>query len=205
MKSNSPPPDHEDLKALLASSFHAEKADDAPPLPDDLRERIRDQYGKPKTAVTRPGSQQSESWLGKLSRLFAQPAFSGAAAALVLIAVAAFLLLPDRPDRGGTRGTPDPPETTTAATVLLYAVDDEVSDAISEQLDPKATKAITDLIGEPSAEGRTVIIDGKAGLLKGYRSPDAAPVTAPLPETANETVLAIAEMLETLEQSEDSP
>ena len=35
------PPNHDELKALLAQSFHSEEAEDVPPLPQGLRDRIR--------------------------------------------------------------------------------------------------------------------------------------------------------------------
>ena len=74
---------HDELKALLAQSFHSEEADEVPPLPEGLRDRIRDQYGKEPTPSAAPTEERSESIFAKISRLFAQPQFSGAAAALV--------------------------------------------------------------------------------------------------------------------------
>ena len=202
MKTDTPPPDYEELKALLSKSFHSEEADGVPPLPDDLRDRIRDQYGKAQTPSQAPTQEHSLSIFTKISRLFAQPAFSGAIAALVLLAVAAFLLLPDRPDSGGIRGNDNPPVSVSTATILLYGVSAEQAVAIKSQLDPKSAKIVTDLTGEPSAEGRTIIIDGKAGLIKGYASPDATAQTAPLPQNATSAALAIVKMLETLRGEE---
>ena len=55
MKTDAPKPDHDELKVLLAKSFQAEQAEDVPPLPDGLRDRIRDQYGQVETAPQTDG------------------------------------------------------------------------------------------------------------------------------------------------------
>ena len=63
---NEPSDQHEELKALLSRSFRSEEGDDAPPLPEDLRDRIRDQYGRlPGTAPT-PTEEHSESIFSKI-------------------------------------------------------------------------------------------------------------------------------------------
>ena len=135
MKTDSQTPDHEELKALLAKSFHSEEADNVPPLPDALRDRIQDQYGKAKAPARTASEEHSESIFAKISRLFAQPAFGGAAAALVLIAVAAFFLIPkDDPT------IPDGPRGATAyngVTIVLYGFDADQAEAIKKQLDPR--------------------------------------------------------------------
>ena len=43
MKSE-PPDQYEELKALLSKSFSAEEGEDIPPIPDQIRDRIQDQY-----------------------------------------------------------------------------------------------------------------------------------------------------------------
>ena len=58
---------HEELKALLAQSFRSEEADDVPSLPGDLRDRIRDQYGK--DLAPAPTEERSESLFTRISRL----------------------------------------------------------------------------------------------------------------------------------------
>ena len=57
MKTDAPKPDHDELKVLLAKSFQAEQAEDVPPLPDGLRDRIRDQYGQVETAPQTDGTE----------------------------------------------------------------------------------------------------------------------------------------------------
>ena len=112
---------HEGLKALLAQSFRSEEANDVPSLPEDLRDRIRSQYGKDLAPAPTPTEERSESIFTRISRLFAQPQFSGSLAAVALIAVAAFLLMPDRTDplNGGMRGNDQEVPANPAATIIL--------------------------------------------------------------------------------------
>jgi hypothetical protein len=199
MKTDSPAPDHEGLKALLAKSFHAEEAENVPTLPEALRARIRGQYGQTKAQGQAETAALSESLFAKIARLFAQPQFSGAAAAIVLIAVAAFLLVPTKDDLTNSsdfRGIETP--ATTTATIILYGFDSENASSIKELLDPKAARILEDIAGEPSAEGATIIIDGKDREIQGYTSRDAEPIIIPLPESEAKIADAIAKMLETL-------
>ena len=103
----SEPSDHyEELKALLSESFSAEEGEDVPPIPDQIRDRIQNQYGRKGDASSAISKGRDESLIARISRLFAQPQFTGAMAAVTLIAVAAFLLIPERdgPVGGGMRG-----------------------------------------------------------------------------------------------------
>jgi len=199
MKNNSPAPDHEELKALLAKSFHSEEAENVPALPETLRDRIRGQYGQTRAQGQAETAALSESLFAKIARLFTQPQFSGAAAAIVLIAVAAFLLVPTKDDSTNSndfRGLETPSSTT--ATIILYGFDSENASSIKELLDPKAAEILQNIAGEPSAEGATIIIDGKAREIQGYTSRDAEPIIIALPESEAKIADAIAKMLETL-------
>lgn len=198
-----PSSNHEELKALLAQSFHSEEADEVPPLPDGLRDRIQDQYGKELTPAPVAAVERSESIFAKLSRLFAQPQFTGAAAAVVLIAVAAFLLIPggtDAPTNPGTvRGTADPVvPTNPAATIILYGLDSEKAAALKAVLDPKLATIKEDISSEPAAKGATIIIDGKKGQILGYAEPDAEATIVALPDNKFEVGKAVNEMLNSL-------
>jgi hypothetical protein len=198
MKSDSPAPDHEELKALLAKSFHSEEAENVPALPEALRDRIRGQYGQSSAQGQAEIAAPSESLFARIARLFAQPQFSGAAAAIVLIAVAAFLLVPTKEDSSSNdfRGIETP--ATTSATIILYGFDSEHASSIKELLDPNAARILEDIAGEPSAEGATIIIDGKDREIQGYPSRDAEPIIIALPESEAKIADAIAKMLETL-------
>ena len=189
---------HEELKALLAQSFRSEEADDVPSLPGDLRDRIRDQYGK--DLAPAPTEERSESLFTRISRLFAQPQFSGALAAVALIAVAAFLLIPDRTDllNGGMRGNDQEVPANPTATIILYGFEAATADAIKAVLDPAVASIRQDISGEPAAEGITIIIDGKAGNIEGYANPDAEATTVQLPDNKFEVGKAVSELLKQL-------
>ena len=195
---NTEPSDqHEELKALLSRSFHSEEGEDAPPLPDSLRDRLQDQYGRELSRASAPAEEHSESIFSRISRLFAQPQFSGALAAVVLIAVAAFLLIPPRDDQpgGGMRGNGTDAPANPAATIILYGFDSANADAIRNVLDPRVASIREDISGEPAAEGITIIIDGKAGTIEGYANPNAEAITVELPGNEFEVGKTVSEML----------
>ena len=196
---NTEPSDkHEELKALLSRSFHSEEGEDAPPLPESLRDRIQDQYGRELSRATAPAEEHGESIFSRISRLFAQPQFSGALAAVVLVAVAAFLLIPprdDQPGGGGMRGNGTDAPANPAATIILYGFDSANADAIRNVLDPRVASIREDISGEPAAEGITIIIDGKAGTIEGYANPNAEAVTVELPDNEFEVGKTVSEML----------
>ena len=189
---------HEELKALLAQSFRSEEGDDVPSLPEDLRDRIRNQYGK--DLAPAPTKECSESIFTRISRLFAQPQFSGALAAVALIAVAAFLLMPDRTDplNGGMRGNGQEVPANPAATIILYGFEPATADEIKAVLDPAVASIRQDISGEPAAEGVTIIIDGKEGNIEGYANPDAEATTVQLPDNEFEVGKAVSELLKQL-------
>lgn len=195
---NTEPSDqHEELKALLSRSFHSEEGEDAPPLPDSLRDRIQDQYGRELSTATAPAEEHSESIFSRISRLFAQPQFSGALAAVALIAVAAFLLIPPRDGQpnGGMRGNGTDVPANPAATIILHGFDSANTDAIRNVLDPRVASIKEDISGEPAAEGITIIIDGKAGTIEGYANPNAEAITVELPDNEFEVGKTVSEML----------
>ena len=195
MKSD-PSDQYEELKALLSKSFSAEEGEDVPPIPDQIRNRIQDQYGRKSSAGAVSSSTRDESLIARISRLFAQPQFSGAIAAFALIAVAAFLLIPDRndPTGGGMRGkqiaSPDYPTTS----VVLYGLASDRAEAIKSVLDPKVAVVSENISGEPAAEGITIIINGQEGTIEGYSSPTSEAITAPLSSDEFEVGKIISEM-----------
>ncbi len=191
MKTESPTPDHDELKALLANSFHSEEADGVPALPDDLRERIRDQYGEIRTPSQIPTEERSESFFAKLSLLFAQPAFSGAAAVILLMAVAAVLFFPRDEIRRGGDDHPTPPA---GAKIVLYGFDAERAKAIAKEFEPESVKIVSDLAGQISPEGRTIIIDGADGEIEGYNGPGTTALIKPLPEDPADIILKVQQL-----------
>ena len=187
----------EELKGLLAQSFHSEEADDVPSLPEGLRDRIRNQYGKEPASVPETTEARTDSLFSRISRLFAQPQFSGALAAVVLMAVAAFLLIPERSDslQGRVRGDDPVAPANPTATIILYGFEPGKAEAIKAVLDPTVAVIKQDISGEPAAEGATIVINGEGGQILGYPGPDAGATVMPLPENESEVGKAVAELL----------
>jgi hypothetical protein len=200
----SEPSDHyKELKALLSKSFSAEEGEDVPPLPDQIRDRIQDQYGRKSSAAGASASTRDESLIARISRLFAQPQFSGAMAAVALIAVAAFLLLPDRnePTGGGMRGKQIAAPEYASISVVLYGLTPDRAEAIKGVLDPKVAVVSENISGEPTAEGITIIINGQAGTIDGYSSPGSEAIRSKLSSDEFEVGKIISEMTQKLRDS----
>ena len=199
MKSE-PSDQYEELKVVLSKSFSAEEGEDIPPIPDQIRDRIQDQYGRKSAAHGASSANHDESFIARISRLFAQPQFSGAMAAVALIAVAAFFLIPERegPAGGGMRGkqivAPDHPITS----VVLYGLTPEKAEAIKGVLDPNVAAIKETISGEPAAEGITIIINGEEGTIEGYSGPSSEAITADLSSDEFEVGKVISEMVQKL-------
>ena len=191
---------YEELKALLSKSFSAEEGEDIPPMPDQIRDRIQDQYGRESAAPGTSSTSHEESFIARISRLFAQPQFSGAMAAVALIAVAAFFLIPERdgPADGGMRGkqivAPDHPMTS----VVLYGLAPGKAEAIKGVLDPNVAVVRETISGEPAAEGITIIINGEEGTIEGYSGRGSEAITAELSSDEFEVGKVISEMVQKL-------
>ena len=199
MKSE-PPDQYEELKALLSKSFSAEEGEDIPPIPDQIRDRIQDQYGRKSAALGASSPNHDESVIARISRLFAQPQFSGAMAAVALIAVAAFFLIPERDDaaggsmRGKQIAAPEYPITS----VVLYGLAPDKAEAIKGVLDPNVAIISETISGEPAAEGITIIINGEEGTIEGYSGPSSEAITAELSSDEFEVGKVISEMVRKL-------
>ncbi len=197
----SEPSDHyEELKALLSESFSAEEGEDVPPIPDQIRDRIQNQYGRKGDASSAISKGRDESLIARISRLFAQPQFAGAIAAVALIAVAAFFLIPERdgPAGGGMRGkqivAPDHPVTS----VVLYGLSPERAETIKGILDPKIAIVSETISGEPADEGITIVVNGEKGIIEGYSNPGSEAITTDLSTDEFEVGKVISEMIRTL-------
>ncbi len=199
MKSE-PSDQYEELKALLSKSFSAEEGEDVPPIPDQIRDRIQNQYGRKGDASSAISKGRDESLIARISRLFAQPQFTGAMAAVTLIAVAAFLLIPERdgPVGGGMRGkqivAPDNPVTS----VVLYGLSPGRVEAIKGVLDPKIAVVSETISEEPADDGITIVVNGEKEIIEGYSDPGSEAITADLPTDEFEVGKVISEMIQTL-------
>lgn len=192
MKNDSQSPNHEELKALLASSFHAEEADDVPPLPDGLKDRIRDQYGMVSTPEP-VGHAASESFFSKLLNFFAQPAYSGAAAAILLLAVAVVMVvLPDNTS-DEMRDTVDETKVEVKPTASLFSYGFDNQESLG--LDKGLVVEEMDSLDRDLPDGPSIIIDGVNNELKGYSGPNAEPIIVPLPAESKARNTAIAGLI----------
>lgn len=177
MKKDSPTSDpHEELKALLASSFHSEEADDTPPLPQGLRDRIRDQYSK--KATTSVASPETQSFFEKLFSLFKTPAYAGAAAALVLLAVVAVVLNLDN-NREVMRGGSGEK---TAVTIYLVGLDDTARETLNNsKLFAEDALKVATLTEALNAANPKIIVNGESDTIQGFTAGGTAAQEKPFP------------------------
>lgn len=165
-------PDLDDLKQVLAKSFDGSEGDDVPPMPEGLRDRIADQYGR--AAAPAAVRSTGESLFARISELFRKPAFAVAAAAVVMLVIATSVL--NRPDRatvfrGGGPGS--------EVTLVLHRVDAPTTasikaagfdgEALTETRNPDELGAVL------AAPGAHIVIDGGAAKILGYLPGEAKP------------------------------
>ncbi|MDP0491236.1 MAG: hypothetical protein Q7Q71_09335 [Verrucomicrobiota bacterium JB023] len=192
---NDIPEDLKAMKSMLEQSLQPPAGEDVPPLPEDLRERLLGQYGP---MQSRAAATAKPSFWSALGQLFAQPAFSGALAAVVLLAVIGALSL--RPDGAVGEGVDTvrdvaPPAAQAQSIVILYQVEPEQREEFLESgyFDKESVKTtassaeLEELVARP---GKSVVIDGAAGEIRGE---DGS--VRPLPEKAEEVAEVVLEML----------
>lgn len=179
------------LKQLLAKSFDGSEADDIPPLPEGLRDRIADQYGR-----SAPPSQRArtstDTLFSRISRLFQTPALAGVAAVLILLLVATVVI--NRPDSTkGLRGDGELP----SVTLVLYKLDEQSRSVVTESdLEGSALTTVaseTELAKALEAEGARIVLDGTAGKILGYHPGQTDPaIEEPLPDDPGTLALRLA-------------
>ena len=183
--------DIDQLKQVLAKSFDGGEADDVPPLPDGLRDRITGQYGRSATP-SQNARTSTDTLFSRISQLFRTPAFAGAAAVLILLLVATVII--NRPDSTrGLRGGDGHP----SLTVVLYQLDEATRSAVIESdLDGNA---LTTAGSEPElaealqATGARIVLDGAAHKILGYLPGQTEPhIEEPLPGDPTELANRIA-------------
>ena len=182
----------EDLKKVLAKSFDGAEGEDVPPLPESLRDRIADQYGR--SAEPAP-KEQSEGFFAWLTSLFAQPAFAGAAAALVLLVTASVLLWnPD--DSGQFRNGSG--SNTSAVTLVLYQIDDATAASLREAdlFDEKATRVATTASELEAIAPPRIVLDGSTETIRAFAEGSDAPLEADLPADPQQLADKVAELLQ---------
>lgn len=194
MMMNSPqdntPDELKGIVEVLEKSLSPQEAQPVPPLPDDLRERLRGQYTE---AVT--GPVESGGLLSRIWAVVAQPAFSGAFAAFVLVAVLGSLFLKNRSIAPEQMRGASPAEVAPQTILVLFELAEDQQAALRESgyFEPALLQVAVDeaALGEIVArDGESLVIDGRAGEL---RREDGA--SAGLPAESGELADAVLELL----------
>ena len=191
-------PDLDQLKHLLAKSYDGSEANDVPPMPDGLRERIAGQYGRSATTPSPQVEIQKVSFFSAVAQLFATPSLRAAAALVVLLLVATAVLknLPDS-TTGTIRGGGDP---SSSITCILYGLDTAEQTAVANSgLGEDALKTATtsaDLDGALQGEGVRIVINGDTDQILGYLpGKDTPTIEEPLPADPADLTTKIAQII----------
>ena len=153
------------VKQVLAKSFDGSEGDDIPPMPDGLRDRIEDQYGR--AASDEVVRDSGESFFSLLSQLFRKPAFAVGMAAVIMLVVGTALL--NRPTGDpGFRG----PGSSTEVRLVLHQVDAATVQGIESAGIDRGAMVVTASADELGAAldraGVRIVIDGRVNKLFGY-------------------------------------
>ena len=164
--------DIDQLKQVLAKSFDGSEGDDVPPMPEGLRDRIADQYGR--TASHEVVESTGERFFSLISQLFRKPAFAVGMAAVVMLIVATAVF--NRPDSTtGFRGGDDP----SSVTLVLHLIDAPTTEVIKTSgFDSEALKETKnpDELGEVlDSAGVRIVLDGRVNKILGYMPGETEP------------------------------
>lgn len=165
------PADLKGITEVLEKSLRPGQEEDIPPLPDDLRDRLKGQYGE-QVAPARVAESPRESVWERLTSLFAQPAFVGSLAALVLVAVLTSLLMRSGESESGEvmRGGPDASATAQTIIILFDLEESQVASVKESGFFEEKHLYTTDSEEELSQwielDGDSIIIDGAAGEIR---------------------------------------
>ena len=195
-------PDLEQLKQLLAKSYDGSEADDVPPLPEGLRDRIADQYGQSSTSPSSQVEAKKVGFFSAVSQLFATPSLQAVAALVILLLVATVVIKNNGPSSTGgpMRGSDG---TLSSVTCILMDLDEAEKAAVAKS--GLAEDALTTADSPESlskalkVDGARIIINGGAeeilGFYPGRNIPD---IIEPLPSDPAELTSKIAEISEKL-------
>lgn len=197
MKPEKTSPDLEQLKQLLAKSYDGSEGEDIPPLPDSLRDRLADQYGR-SAATPSPVAERGKVGLfASLAQLFATPAMRAVAAVVILLLVVT-VVISTGPEstQGVVRGGG---ENLSGITCILHQLDaDEQKAVAASGLDERAlrtTDSPAALDAALQGEGVRIVLDGENDLILGYLPGDTAPsIEEPLPGDPGTLTAKVAEM-----------
>lgn len=202
MKPEKKSPDLEQLKQLLAKSYDGSEAEDVPPMPDALRDRITDQYGHSATKPSPQAESQKVSFFSALTQLFATPSLRAVSALVIMLLVATVVIKTSTtstkgPGRGGD-------ENPSSITCILYGLDADEQTAVSASgLDEEALQTITSATALDSAlkgDGLRIVINGETDLILGYLpGADKPTIEEPLPSDPAALSAKLAEILNELQ------
>lgn len=154
------------ITEVLQKSLRPEKDENIPPMPEDLRDRLKGQYGDTSAIIA---EESEEGWSNRLMSLFAQPAFVGSLAALVLVAVLISLLVRPNPKdstevmRGGGEAV-----SATQVIIILFGLDEGQIQSVKESgyFEKKhlyTTSSKEELAQWVARDGDSIVVDGAAG------------------------------------------
>lgn len=187
---------------MLAKSYDGSEGEDVPPLPDELRDRIADQYGQ---ATTAPSKATAEKFnvFAAMARFFPTPELQRIAALVTLLLVATVLIktIPSN-SNDLVRGHGDAPP---PITCVLYGLDPAEQAAVhasglgAEALHSATTPAELQIALD--TDGPRIVIDGTQDKILGYPSGKSTPsIEETLPRDPHDLTTKIAEIITRLTQ-----
>jgi|GEM_PF-1397983 len=177
-------PDLDQLKQMLAKSYDGTEAIDVPPMPDGLRDRIADQYGRSATTPSPSVESRKVRFFSAVAQLFATPSLRAVAAVFILLLVATVVLKTIPSSTTGTLrgGGGNPP----SILCILHGLDETEQAAVAnsglgkESLQTATTSA--DLQAALKSEKARIVINGESNLILGYLpGQDIPTIEEPLP------------------------
>lgn len=199
MKTNFPqdetPAELTGIAEVLQKSLWPNRDEDIPPLPDDLRKRLQGQYGDT-VAKSRAATPVTESVWSQLKALFAQPAFAGSLAALVLVGVLMTLLMRQGPKETGEVMRGSPAEgSATPTIIILFDLDGEQLESVKgsgyfEEKHLLVTNSADQLAEFIAQDGESIVVDGAAGEI---RHEDGRQVALPSEDISDAVVQLLGE------------
>jgi hypothetical protein len=191
--------DLDQLKQLLAKSYEGGEANDVPPLPEGLRDRIADQYGQSATTPSPKAVTQKVGFFSAVSQLFATPSLQAVAALVILLLVATVVIKNNGPSStGGTLRGGD--GTLSSVTCILMDLDEAEKAAVAESglaEDALTTADSPDALTKAlEAVGVRIVIDGKTDQILGYLPGSNTPtIEEPLPADPAALTSKIAQII----------
>ena len=193
-------PDLEQLKQLLAKSYDGSEANDVPPLPDGLRDRITDQYGQSAATPSPLVETPKVSFFSAVAQLFATPSLQAVAALVILLLVATVVIQNTGPSSTGVLRGPDGDGTLSSVTCILLDLDEAEKAAVAQSGLAEGALTTADspdaLTKALEAVGVRIVIDGNTDQILGYLpGSDTPTIEEPLPADPAALTSKIAQII----------